>query len=148
MTSPDDSNSQRFIDCDEETVFDIKTRLMWFKKDTWQLSGKWLNWVQCRDFAEEQNKNRASGFSNWRIPTTAEAKSLYEKTESNKDHMGQIAWLHKVFNPGFGFMCWTSDVRNKIQAVRFSYRKGGTMYDDVYRTSRGSTRFVRNLKDD
>ena len=148
MTSPDDSNPQRFIDCDEDTVFDIKTRLMWFKKDTWQLSGKWLNWVQCRDFAEEQNKKRTLGFSNWRVPTTAEAKSIYEKTESNKDHMGQIAWLHKVFNPGFGFMCWTSDVRNKIQAVRFSYRKGGTMYDDVYRTSRGSTRFVRNLKDD
>ncbi len=148
MTSSNDSNSQRFIDCDENTIFDVKTRLMWFKKDTWQLSGKWLSWVQCREFSEEQNKNKVSGFSNWRIPTTQEAKSIYEKSQSNKDHMGQIAWLNNAFAPGFGFLCWTSDVRNKIQAVRFSYRKGGTMYDDVYRTSRGSTRLVRNLQKD
>jgi hypothetical protein len=148
MADSNDSDSQRFIDCDENSVFDIKTRLMWFKKDTWQLEGKWLNWVQCRDFIDDQNKKRASGFSNWRFPTTIEAKSIFEKSQSNKDHMGQTAWLNEVFSAGFGFLCWTSEVRNKIQAVRFNYRKGGTMYDDVYRPSRGSTRLVRNLDKD
>ena len=79
------------------------------------------------------------------FPLLEEAKSLYDKSQINKDHMGQKAYLHSLFPGGFGFLCWTSDVRNKIQAVRFGYRKGGMMYDDVYRVSRGSTRLVRDM---
>ena len=109
------------------------------------MAGKWLNWVQCRDYAKELNQSQYAGYNDWRLPTTEEAKSLYDKSQTNKDHMGQKAYLHPIFSSGFGFLCWTSDVRNKIQAVRFGYRKGGMMYDDVYRVSRGSTRLVRDM---
>ncbi len=136
---------ERFVEGDEKTVLDLKRKLVWLKHDTYQLKGQWLNWVQSRDYAKELSKIQYAGYNDWRLPTLEEAKSLYDKNQVNKDYMGQKAFLHSVFPSGFGFLCWASDVRNKIQAVRFGYRKGGMMYDDVYRVSRGSTRLVRDI---
>jgi hypothetical protein len=83
------------------------------------------------------------------MPSTAEARSLYDKAHSNKDYSGQEVPVDEIFNPGFGFLCWTSEVRNKIQAIRFGYRRGITTFDDAYRTSRGASRLVRDiLKED
>ncbi len=136
----------RFVDWDGDTILDVDQRLLWTKKDTYQITGKWMNWVQAREFVQELNRKTFGGFSDWRLPTTAEAKSLYSKKESNTDHMGQKVPHVSAFPPGFGFLCWTGDVRNKVQAVRFGYRKGMPLYDNIYRTSRGSTRFVRDIE--
>jgi len=136
---------QRFAEDDENTVIDIERKLVWLKQDTYQMTGKWLNWVQSGEYAKELNQSHYAGYNNWRLPTLEEAKSLYNKNQANKDHMGQEAYLPPIFPGGFGFLCWTSNVRNKIQAVRFGYRKGGMMYDDVYRVSRGATRLVRDM---
>ncbi|PIQ99792.1 MAG: hypothetical protein COV66_09285 [Nitrospinae bacterium CG11_big_fil_rev_8_21_14_0_20_45_15] len=138
----------RFVDTGEGIIMDRARNLMWLKQDTWQMTGKWMNLIQVRTYVEELNQKRHLGFGNWRIPNALEAKSLYTKTESNKDHQGQVAHLYSIFEPGFGFLCWTGDVRNKIQALRFGYRKGVMTYDDIYRPSRGSTRIVRDLNDD
>jgi hypothetical protein len=136
---------ERFAAGDENTVIDLKRKLVWLRQDTYQITGKWNNWVQCRDYAKDLSQSHYAGYNDWRLPTTEEAKSLYDKGQVNTDHMGQKAYLHSIFPGGFGFLCWTSDVRNKIQAVRFGFRKGGMMYDDVYRVSRGSTRLVRDM---
>ncbi len=148
MSGPESTSAAiqgRFAEADEQTVVDLKRKLVWLKQDTYQMTGKWLNWVQSRDYAKELNQSHYAGYNDWRLPTMEEAKSLFNKSQVNKDHMGQKAYLPSVFSSGFGFLCWTSDVRNKIQAVRFGYRKGGMMYDDVYRVSRGSTRLVRDM---
>lgn len=136
---------ERLVEGDEKTVIDLKLKLVWLKHDSYQLTDKWLNWVQSRDYAKELSKAHYAGYNNWRLPTLEEAKSLYNKDQINKDYMGQKAFLYSVFASGFGFLCWTSEVRNKIQAVRFGYRRGGMMYDDIYRVSRGSTRLVRDM---
>ena len=136
----------RFEEGKNETVIDRKRALLWLKRDTWQLTGKWMNWVQSRDYSEELNQQKFGGYQGWRLPTVAEAKSLFDKKQQNKDHMGQTVSHASIFEPGFGFLCWTSDVRNKIQAVRFGFRKGLQIFDDIYRTSRGSTRIVRDIE--
>jgi hypothetical protein len=146
MSAPEIEN--RFVAIDDDVIFDTQGRLVWLKKDTWLLCGKWLNWVQSRDYAEELNRKKFAGYSNWRLPTAIEAKSLFDKRYQNKDHMGQLVFLHPAFPQGSGFLCWTGDVRNKIQAVRFGYRKGTSMFDDIYRVSRGAARFVRSLSKD
>ena len=108
-----------------------------------------MSWIQVRDYTEDLNRRKHAGYSNWRMPNTAEARSLYDKKYSNRDHWGQEVSVDGIFNPGFGFLCWTSEVRNKIQAIRFGYRRGVTTYDDAYRTSRGASRLVRDiLKED
>lgn len=145
-----DTNDQemqvRFAEGENGTVIDGARRLLWLKMDTWQMTGKWMNWVQVREYSDELNRKRHGGFQGWRLPTVAEAKSLYDKKQENKDHMGQSVPHVAIFQPGFGFLYWTSDVRNKLQAVRFGFRKGLQMFDDIYRTSRGSTRLVRDIE--
>ena len=146
QTSEAEEKSQRFVEGEDDTVIDRTKRLVWLKKDTWQLTGKWMNWVQVRDFSERMNRKRYAGYENWRLPTADEAKSLYDKTQSNEDYMGTTVPHPSLFTPGFGFLFWTSQVRNKIQGMRFGYRKGLVIYDDIYRVSRGSTRLVRNIE--
>jgi len=144
--SPSGQARQRFIDNGDGTIIDVQKRLVWCIKDSWQETGKWMSWSQLRDYAGELNRKKFAGYSNWRLPTTAEAKSLYDKTHQNKDHMGQPARLPSIFPPGFGFLCWTAEVKNKIQAIRFGFRKGVGSFDDIYRVSRGATRFVRDFE--
>ena len=139
----------RFKEGKNGIVIEPSKRLVWMKDDTYQLTKKWMSWVQVRDYALELNKERYAGYSNWRMPNTSEARSLYDKKHSNKDHWGQEVPVDEIFNPGFGFLCWTSEVRNKVHAVRFGYRRGVTTFDDAYRTSRGASRLVRDiLKED
>ena len=62
--------------------------------------------------------------------------------------MGQTIYLSDLFEPGCGFLCWTSDVRHNIQGVRLNFRKGVTIYDDIFRVSRGASRLVRDIEKD
>jgi len=142
----EDNKEDRFLARDDGTVIDKVKRLLWLKQDTWQMTGKWMNWVQTRDYSEELNRKKFAGHTGWRLPTTSEAKSLYDKSWQIKDQMGQMVCHADIFEPGFGFLYWTGDVRNKIQAVRFGFRKGLPIFDDIYRTSRGSTRLVRDIE--
>ena len=141
-----EQSSGRFVAGDSDTIIDAAKRLVWLKKDTWQLAGKWMNQLQIREFAESLNRKRFAGFSDWRLPTAIEAKSLFDKTQKNSDNMGQVIYLSGLFEPGCGFMCWTGDARHKIQGVRLSFRKGVTMYDDICRVSRGTSRPVRDIE--
>jgi len=139
----------RFVEGENGTVIESSKRLVWMKDDTYQLTKKWMSWIQVRDYTEDLNRKKHAGYSNWRMPNTAEARSLYDKKHTNKDHWGQEVPVDEIFSPGFGFLCWTSEVRNKVQAIRFGYRRGVTTFDDAYRTSRGASRLVRDiLKED
>ena len=137
--------SERLIEGDSDTIIDVIKRLVWLKQDTWQMSKKWMNQRQTKEFAVSLNRKRLAGFSNWRIPTAEEAKSLFDKKLQNKDNMGQEINIPNLFESGCGFLCWTSDVRHNIQGVRISFRKGAIMYDDIFRVSRGTTRLVRDI---
>ena len=90
---------ERFAEADEHTVIDVTRKLVWLKRDTYQMTGKWINWVQCRDYAKELNQAHFAGYKDWRLPTMEEAKSLYNKNQINKDYMGQKAYLPSIF-PG------------------------------------------------
>ena len=138
----------RFVEADNDTVIDCSKKLVWLKQDTWQVTGKWMNQLQVKEFAETLNRKRFAGFSNWRLPTANEAKSLFDKSRKNSDNQGKEIFLSELFASGCGFLCWTSDVRHKVQGVRLSFRKGVAMYDDIYRTSRGSSRLVRDIEKD
>ena len=138
----------RFIEGDSETIIDGAKRLVWLKKDTWQMAGKWMAQRQVIDFAGNLNRQRFAGFSDWRLPTTVEARSLFDKKQKNSDNMGQTIYLSDLFEPGCGFLCWTSDVRHNIQGVRLNFRKGVTIYDDIFRVSRGASRLVRDIEKD
>ena len=86
--SPDSKEQQtpaRFADGENDTVIDGARRLLWLKQDTWQMTGKWMNWVQARDYSEELNQKKYGGYQGWRLPTVQEAKSLFDKKQENKE---------------------------------------------------------------
>lgn len=138
----------RFMEADNDTIIDVAKRLVWIKKDTWQMTGKWMAQRQVKEFAGSLNRTRFAGFSNWRLPTASEAKSIFDKKQKNSDHMGQVIYLPSLFEPGCCFLCWTSDVRHNIQGVRLNFRKGVIIYDDIFRVSRGASRLVRDIEKD
>ena len=143
-----EKESERFIEADSDTIIDGAKRLVWLKKDTWQMAGKWMAQRQVIEFAGNLNRQRFAGFSDWRLPTTVEARSLFDKKQKNSDNMGQTIYLSDLFEPGCGFLRWTSDVRHNIQGVRLNFRKGVTIYDDIFRVSRGASRLVRDIEKD
>ena len=74
------ADQARFKDGENDIVIDLSKRLIWMKNDTYQLSQKWMSWIQVRDYALELNKKKYAGFNDWRMPSTLEAKSLYENS--------------------------------------------------------------------
>ncbi len=96
MTEEVALDQTRFKEGENGVVIEPSKGLVWMKYDTYQLSNKWMSWVQVRDYAEELNKKKYGGYSNWRMPNTLEARSLYDKKHSNKDHMGQQVPVDKI----------------------------------------------------
>ncbi|SVD23649.1 uncharacterized protein METZ01_LOCUS376503, partial [marine metagenome] len=79
----------RFKESGNGIIVEPSKGLMWMKNDTYQLTKKWMSWIQTRDYIQELNRKKFAGYGNWRMPTTSEARSLYDKNHSNKDHWGQ-----------------------------------------------------------
>ena len=53
----------RFIDNGNDTITDTQTKLTWFKKDSRQLTGKWIHLEKAMKFAEEKNAENFGGFN-------------------------------------------------------------------------------------
>ena len=66
---PDEKSSEvklaatqaRFVEGANDTVIERSKRLMWMKNDTYQLTGKWMSWIQVRDYAEELSMQKYGG---------------------------------------------------------------------------------------
>lgn len=79
VKNPATETKTRRIDCDDhyiaydnDTVLDTKTGLMWPAKD----NGVYIYWNDANRYCETYNRG---GYSDWRMPTIEELKSLYDK---------------------------------------------------------------------
>jgi hypothetical protein len=64
----------RFIANGNGTVLDTKTNLTWAAKD----NGNAIEWAAAKSYCENY---RGGGYTDWRMPTQDELKSLYDETE-------------------------------------------------------------------
>jgi hypothetical protein len=69
--------SDRFVYNGDGTVTDTKTELMWAAKD----NGIHINWTDARSYCQSCS---GGGHTDWRMPTLAELKSLYDPEVKNK----------------------------------------------------------------
>ena len=113
----------KFIDNDDGTVTDTRSGRMWMKNDSWQALGRHINWVKSHEFAKEMNEKKFAGYSNWRIPNTTEAKSLYEEGKTNTDKEGCEIRIDPIFPSGCGFTIWTSETRGARSAMGYDFRE-------------------------
>jgi len=90
-----------FRDNRDKTITDHATGLMWQKSG----SSSYIGYEEATAYIKKLNSNKFAGYSDWRLPTVDELKSLLTPKAMNGD---------LYINPLFGKMqkcCWTSDNR-------------------------------------
>ena len=80
------SELERFTDNGDGTITDSQLNLMWKKNDSFQDTNKWINWFKSNKYAENLNKERFAGHSNWRLPSEDEAWSLFDMSKKLHFH--------------------------------------------------------------
>jgi len=122
------SNDPRFRDNKDGTVTDFQQKLMWKQIDIYQEKKIWINWDDSQTYLEKFNEEAFAGFSDWRLPTREELKSLYEE---GKDVPWKYYWTENVIHidPIFGYSSccfWSSEVYKEQYAWGFNYIRGRT----------------------
>ncbi len=113
----------RFVDNGNDTITDNQTSLTWLKKDTRQMLGKWRNLEQCKNYAEELNKESFAGFNDWRVCKLEDIKTIFDKNQQLKAKGGDMIHLPQVFEADCADVTWTDTV-NGDRAMMFNLIKG------------------------
>jgi hypothetical protein len=101
----------RFMNHGDGTVTDTKTGLMWAAKD----NGSSLNWQNARSYCQNYS---SGGHTDWRMPTLAELKSLYDSSDKNK----RGYHVTKLIDTSASSI-WASETRG-YEAARFNFTYG------------------------
>jgi hypothetical protein len=147
------SNDPRFKDNNDGTVTDLQEGLMWKKIDLYQEKKIWSSWEESQKLIESFNKEAYAKYSDWRLPTRKELKSLYEE---DKTVPWKYYWTENVIHidPIFGYShcCfWSSELYKDKYAWGFNYI-GGKDYPSMkgggqYHLSLSTIRPVRSVMD-
>ena len=103
--------SDRFVNNGDGTITDTKTGLMWATRD----NGEPINWKDARSYCQSYI---GGGHKDWRMPTLAELKSLYDPEVKNKRGYHIPNLIDTTAET-----CWASETRGEI-AARFNFTYG------------------------
>ena len=67
------------------TVTDPNSGLMWKKSDAWLDTKRYYTWQTHQGYVDEINKDKFAGYDDWRIPSKADALTLFDKTKKCLD---------------------------------------------------------------
>lgn len=112
------SSNERFIDNNDGTVTDTLTNLMWASADN---MGD-ITWHNAKIYCENP-PIAGYKYSDWRMPTIKELKTLYNK--GGRKHETDCG-LNVRIHPAITLSCawvWSSESK-AISAYAFSFRKG------------------------
>lgn len=131
---------KRFVEKGPLVVYDSITDIYWLKKDSWQDKGKFFNWHEAKDFADNKNLRKIGGFADWRLPTQDEAQTIYEAKAENPGKGGIVLHIDKIFPEGAFKTTWLMG-DTSTRRPRFDYTEGKVTLADEY--SFGSVRVCR-----
>ena len=137
--------SKPYVDNGDGTVTDPNTGYMWKKTDAWLDMKKFYTWQDHCQYVDwvNSNKDKFGGYDNWRIPTKAEALTLFDKTgtKSLVDKNGTSYPIDSIFAPGGASNTWISECSDE-KIIRMDLKIG---VDTPYPTTEvwSSMRLIR-----
>ena len=135
----------RFTDNNNGTVTDTETDLTWFKKDSRQLTGKWMHLEKSQKLVVEHNNEVTGGFNDWRVPKLEDIKTIFDKNFSNRDFGNSEIHISDQFEKGGADCCWT-DTINGERAMMFSLVKGRSSWINKLGDGPFAVRLVRGVR--
>jgi len=118
------------------TALDTRTNLMWMTQDFRNLEGRApASWDEAMTWAEKMNQQRYGGYSDWRVPTPEEYKTLYDPRRSKMSYAKQPVGYPEAFEDGGGEWFWTKEMYMTIgtraapigEANSFDFRRGNVL---------------------
>ena len=135
----------RWIDNSDDTITDTDSDLTWFKKDSRQMTGKWMHLEKSRLFAEQQNKDKFGGQDDWRIPKLEDVKTIFDKSQVLKDFGNNDIYISAAFEAKCADCTWTDTV-NGERAMLFSLVKGRSSWINKFGEGPFAVRLVRGTR--
>ncbi len=113
------------IDNGDGTITDPNSGLMWKQTDAWLDMHIFYTWPGHQEYVDKFNKEKFAGYSDWRIPSKADAMTLVEKgrKETVIDKNGTPFPLDPVFTEGCVSNTWISECSEE-EVIRFDFKIG------------------------
>ncbi|MEC7640642.1 MAG: DUF1566 domain-containing protein [Nitrospinota bacterium] len=139
--------SPPFIDNRNGTLTDKKSGLMWQKTDSYHDLKKGLNWYDALDYVMQKNGEGFAGYRDWRLPTMAELKTLWDPNLPIRSKDDEAIGLPTVFTGGGSYYLWTADERG----LDFAWYFGLGQKEDYFNLKDSGdleqgAKLVRNIK--
>ena len=146
------AGTSRFKDNGDGTITDNKSGFQWTKEDSWNITGKCLNWNDAMNYVKNL---KTGGYSDWRVPTLDEISKwptgIVERSKNNKIGTNFRNWkeeyslnLDTIFAEGAAFWIWSSEVDGETRAGAIDMRTGHILNLDKKKCFVLGVRAVRN----
>lgn len=139
------ADSDRFQDNASGVITDNKYKKYWLPKDSWGDLGQWRNYNEAIAYARLMNQVYAGGYSNWRLPTKAEAEGLFELDYDQIDWEEEIIHISTLFVNKCSNYIWTSDMDENKNVCRINLRNKEPEYVDPNTREHQAARLVRDI---
>ena len=139
------ADSDRFQDNASGVITDNKYKKYWLPKDSWGDLGQWRNYNEAIAYVRLMNQVYAGGYSNWRLPTKAEAEGLFELDYDQIDWEEEIIHISTLFVSKCSNYIWTSDMDENKNICRINLRNKEPEYVDPNTREHQAARLVRDI---
>ena len=115
------------VDNNDGTITDPNSGLTWKKTDAWLDKKQFYTWQDHHQYVDWVNKNNDEfgGYDNWRIPTKAEALTLFDKTGVKQlmDKNGTFYPIDPIFAAGGASNTWITECSDE-KIIRMDLKIG------------------------
>ena len=139
------ADSDRFQDNASGVITDNKYKKYWLPKDSWGDLGQWRNYNEAIAYVRLMNQVYAGGYSDWRLPTKAEAEGLFELDYDQIDWEEEIIHISTLFVSKCSNYIWTSDMDENKNVCRINLRNKESEYIDPNTQEHQAARLVRDI---